>query len=188
MGGPDLRPVADEIVAIFDGAHLKRRQIRARAGLRIALAPEMLAAEDLREEKVPLFLRSELRDHMRDHLDAHRRKGRRPGRHALTREDIMLERAPVAAAMLDRPCGSSPSPLIEDGLPFHAKFMIRIDARHEAARLMQLRRQIFGKKAAHFITKCQFLGAPVQVHGFSLMPQPSCGPTWRRASRPSVRG
>ena len=51
--GPNFLPVDDEVVVPVDGARAQTGEIAAGVGLRIALAPQLVGAEDARQ--VPLF-------------------------------------------------------------------------------------------------------------------------------------
>ena len=51
--GPDLLPIDDKMVAPLDGASAQAGEIAAGIGLRIALTPQLVGAEDARQ--VPLF-------------------------------------------------------------------------------------------------------------------------------------
>src|SRR5579862_9458910 len=53
--GPYFLAVDDEMVAVVDGAGSEACQVRPGAGLRIALAPDLLGAQNLRQ--MPRFLR-----------------------------------------------------------------------------------------------------------------------------------
>jgi hypothetical protein len=72
VGGPGLLPVEQEVVTLVFGAELERREIAAGVRLRVALAPDLLAREDLRQEALLLPLRAELHDQRRHHREAKR--------------------------------------------------------------------------------------------------------------------
>ncbi len=70
--GPDLLAVDDVVVALAHGARLQRREVGAGAGLRIALAPEVLAVVDARQEALLLRVGAEAQQHRRAHARGRR--------------------------------------------------------------------------------------------------------------------
>ena len=71
---PDLRAVHEVVIALVVGARLERRQIGAGAWLGIALAPANLAAHDLRNVLLLLFLVAVLEQCRSEHRDAEGRE------------------------------------------------------------------------------------------------------------------
>ena len=61
VGGPDLLAVDDVLVAIPLGLGLERGQVASRARLGVALAPEVVAVVDARQEALLLRLGAEMR-------------------------------------------------------------------------------------------------------------------------------
>src|SRR5690606_27799250 len=66
-GGPYLRTVDEEVVAHVLCLGLQRGKVRTRARLGIALAPEDVGLEDVRQEALLLLRRAELHDDGRHH-------------------------------------------------------------------------------------------------------------------------
>jgi len=64
-------PVDDEVVAIHHGLGAQAREVRARVGFGIALAPDVLAREDLGQVVRALFFGAVLDQQRADHGDAH---------------------------------------------------------------------------------------------------------------------
>ena len=106
---PGLLAVDDVVVALAFGARLERREVGARARLRIALAPPVFAADDARQEALLLRRAAERHDHRRDHLQAERNRARRAGGGGFLVEDVQLHRTPAGAAELLRPARRAPA-------------------------------------------------------------------------------
>src|SRR5207245_1228809 len=70
VGGPHLLPVHHEGVAAQLRARAERGQVRARARLRVALAPDLLGGQDLRQMAAALLLAAVLDERRTDHRDA----------------------------------------------------------------------------------------------------------------------
>ena len=70
---PDLLAVDDEVVAVEHGARLQAREVRAGAGLGVALAPANLAADDARQvlalELVAALVKEQRSDHRQAEAD-----------------------------------------------------------------------------------------------------------------------
>src|SRR5262249_45003621 len=69
-GRPDLLAVDDEVVAVLDRRGAERGQVRARLWLRIALAPDDLAAQRRGDPAALLLFGAELEQRRRQHRDA----------------------------------------------------------------------------------------------------------------------
>src|SRR5262249_51769006 len=117
--GPDLLAVHDVVVAGADRARAQRGEVGARAGLREALAPDLVAAEDLGH--VPrLLLRGALRDQRRPAVqesDEVHADVRRPGARDLLVVDELLGEREIAAAVLARPVDPRVAGVEEPALP-----------------------------------------------------------------------
>ena len=74
---PDLLAVDHPLVAVEHGPAAEVAEVGAGVGLGVALAPEVLAAEDPREEVALLLLGAPLQQRVADHLDAEHVVGRR---------------------------------------------------------------------------------------------------------------
>ena len=115
--GPDLLPRHHVVVALAHRLGLERRQIGARAGLGVALAPEVVAAVDARQEALLLGVGAEAQQHRGAHpeTEGDQRRGGREA--ALLLEDVALGDAPARAAPLHRPVRRHPALLGEDPVP-----------------------------------------------------------------------
>ena len=67
---PDLLAVDHPLVAVERGPAAEVAEVGAGVGLGVALAPDVLAAEDAREEVALLLLGAPLEERVADHLDA----------------------------------------------------------------------------------------------------------------------
>src|SRR4029453_13321981 len=114
---PGLLAVHHVVIALPFGARLERRKVGARAGLGIALAPPVFAADDARQPALLLRRIAESHDYGSDHLQAERNRARRAGRGRFFVEDVELHRGPTGAAELLRPRRRTPASAIENRLP-----------------------------------------------------------------------
>jgi hypothetical protein len=107
---PDLLAVHDEVVAAVLRPRAQAREIRAGAGLGIALAPDVVGSEDPREEVAPLRLRPPVDDGRPGELDARVAREHGPaGGEVLLLEDRLLQHRRAAAAVLARPRDADPA-------------------------------------------------------------------------------
>src|SRR5262249_9357199 len=125
VAGPDLLAADDELVPLSLGATLERGQVRARTGLREALAPQLTAGDHGREVAVALRGRAVLADRRADQIDV-RLRGRAWGAHLVQRrvEQPALALRRAAAAVLAGPRDHRPAsveqlplPVARDALP-----------------------------------------------------------------------
>ena len=107
---PHLLAVDDPLVAVEHRAGLHVREVGARVGLRVALAPQLLDRLDLREEALLLLLGA-VRDERRgeEALAEEADPRRRARLRVLLVEDHLLDDAGVAAAVLLGPGHARPS-------------------------------------------------------------------------------
>src|SRR5690606_14552822 len=103
QSGPGLLTVDDVVVAIAHGAGLQRGEVGTGAWLGVALAPPVLTGQDAWQVLLLLCFGTELDDHRSDHGDAEGNGARRAGGRGFFIKDVFLYRAPVGAAVLDRP-------------------------------------------------------------------------------------
>src|SRR5208282_6560246 len=107
---PDFLAVDDKVVAVLDRASLKRGKIGAGAGLRIALAPDFVAGENLRQVALFLLLGPPMHQGGAEQTEPHpKERYRRTGALQLLRVDDVLQDTGSAAAVLLRPVNSDPS-------------------------------------------------------------------------------
>jgi hypothetical protein len=107
---PHLLSGDDEVVALEHGARLQAREIGAGAGLRVALAPADLAADDRRDVRALELLGAELEQRRSDHRQAETdERWAQAHRGHLLREDARLLLAQAAAAVGGRPGGRGPA-------------------------------------------------------------------------------
>ena len=161
--GPDLLAIDDVVLAMTHGAHVERSEIAARAGLRVALAPEVVAVIDTRQE--PLFLRlaAKAQQHRPAHREAERHQRRAAGIAELFLEDVALDHVPAGAAPFARPRRCHPALFCEYPVP--AQQLVFREVLVALDFLAQLRRQVGAKPRAHFIAERQLLGGVIEVHG-----------------------
>jgi hypothetical protein len=164
--GPDLLPVDDEVVTVPHGPGLEGREIRARIGLGVALAPDLLAGQDLLE--VPLLLRvGAVRDDRRaghpEAEDVERR--RRPMEHQLLVEEELLHPREPAAAVLLRPREPEEPGLVELPLPVPAE-IVELGPRHLADHGARgpVRREVGGEPRSHLGAEGLLLGSEPEIH------------------------
>src|SRR5579872_5868 len=108
--GPYLLSVDDEVVAFLDRTRLQRRHIGTGAGLRISLAPDFLARQNLRHVALLLFLGSPMDDGRADQHDAEAidQRGRAGPGHLFVVDDL-LNQVRAASAVFLRPANPDPS-------------------------------------------------------------------------------
>ena len=164
VGRPRLDAVADEIVAVIVRAHAQRGEIGAGVRFGIALAPEDLAAQSLRQKKRLLRIRAVVNQDRADHADAHRRQGRRGRACALFGEDHVLNPSPVAAAISLWPCRRRPALPVQHALPFTRDVRIGVDARQEIAGAAEARREMAFEECAHRFAEGVLFSAEREVH------------------------
>src|SRR6267378_3142006 len=160
--GPDLL-ARDDVVAVLPlGARLERGQVRARARLRISLAPEVRAVVDARQEALLLGLRAELQQHGRAHPEPERHQRRSLRVATLFLEDVLLHGVPVRPAPFLRPVRRDPALLGEDPVP--AQQIVLGQLLIALHLLAQLVGQVGAQPRAHLVAKRQLLDRVVQVH------------------------
>ncbi len=124
MGCPDLRPIADEIIAIFDGCHLQACEIRARAWFGVSLTPPIITRQDAGQEIVFLLLIAVTDEHGSAHADTHGRQAWGLCCGAFTLPDVALNNVPSGSPMFDRPTGGHPALGEEFFMPFQGAVMV----------------------------------------------------------------
>src|SRR3989440_12947772 len=106
---PHLLPVDDEMVTPVDGAGAQAGEISAGIGLRIALAPQLVGAENARQVPLLLLLGSPMNERRAQQVQrACRREHRRPRAEIFLIEDHLLHKAGATAAILLGPGDPNP--------------------------------------------------------------------------------
>src|SRR5208282_4702105 len=106
---PDFLAVDDKVVAVLDGASLKRGKIGAGAGLRIALAPDFVAGENLRQVALFLLVGPPMHQGGSEQTEPHPKEWHRcTGALQLLRVDDVLQDTGSAAAVFLGPTDSYP--------------------------------------------------------------------------------
>src|SRR5262249_2286075 len=164
---PCLLPVDDVVLTAPLGPRLERRQVRSRAGFRVALTPPILAGEDTRQVILLLPGAAERDDDASHHVHAERDPGRSTGLGAGFVEQVLLHCVPTRAAIFRRPAGRNPAPLEQDLLPADVVLLA------EPVMLQHLARDVGWQVGAN---ECAYLRAEsllfwrvVEIHG-SILP------------------
>src|SRR5436305_12009221 len=98
------------MVALVDGAGPQAGEIGAGAGLGIALAPDFVGAEDLRQVVLFLLLGAPMNQGWAEQVEAAlARQDRRPGAEILFVPDHLLHKVSAAAAILLWPGDADPA-------------------------------------------------------------------------------
>ena len=121
--GPHLLAVDDKMVAPVDGAGAQARQIGAGARLGIALAPDLVGAEDLRQMARFLVLGAPVDQRWAEQVEAAlARQDRCAGAEILFVPDHLLHEAGAAAAIFLGPGNADPAGGVHLLLPGDALF------------------------------------------------------------------
>src|SRR5690606_26791128 len=140
----------------------ERREVAARVGLRVALAPHLLTAVDLRQEAPLLRLDSELDHQQVDHAQPEGAELPGPGVIELLAEDEARRGIPAGAAVLLGPVRRDPSLRVEDAVPLHD--LVHGEVAVDRGLRGQVRRERFGDPAPHFLAERLLGGGEGQVH------------------------
>jgi hypothetical protein len=148
------------------GAGLERREVRARVWLGVALAPDLLAGEDLLEVTLLLGLGAVRDDRRAGHAkaeDVERR--RRPMEHQLLVEEELFHPGEAAPPVLLRPREPEEPGRVELPLPVAAE-LVELGARHVAHDRTRgpVRRQVGREPGSHLGAKRLLLGSEPEVH------------------------
>ena len=128
VGAPDLLAGDEEAVAVGHGLRAQRDEVAAGVGLAEELAPDVLAAADLRQVLLLLLLGAELDDGVgRQHDLVEGAVG--PSEDQLLHEDQVVHRQVVGTATpLDRPAAPEVLRLVEGTQPVtEAAFLVSVD-------------------------------------------------------------
>src|SRR5690606_27952672 len=116
--GPDLLALDDPLAALEPRARLHVGEVGAGVGLRVALAPDRLAARDPGQEALLLLVAAERDQGGREQPLADVAEPARPaGARVLLVPDHLLEQRRAAPARLARPAEPDPARLAEPSLP-----------------------------------------------------------------------
>jgi hypothetical protein len=147
VGGPDLGAGDDVVVALAHRPRAQRGQVRARIGLRVALAPPLPAAGDGRQVGRLLRRRTVARQHRADHVEGDGVEfGCVVQAHHLV-EGQQAARRPALAAPFGRPVGHQPAHAGQLGVPAQQLGVAGLAA--TAHRLAQVMRQALAHKLQH---------------------------------------
>src|SRR5439155_7118191 len=164
---PDLLAAHVERIAAELGAGPHGGQVGAGVRLREALAPHLLAGQDLREKALLLLLRAVVderrADERRPHADVDH--ARRPDARVLLGEEQLLERRRAAAAVLARPVQARPAALVQAALPpaREADLLGRVLRPAEAGRA-PARRQIGDQPGVYFASEARLGRSECELH------------------------
>src|SRR5262249_14332546 len=179
-GRPDLLAVDDEVVAVLDRRGAERGQVRARLWLRIALAPDDLAAQRRGDPAALLLLGAELEQRRRQHRDALvRQAGWQAGVGELLGDDARREDVWLGAVSTVFAWNGARriAVLDEQALP-----CARIARRSVEAERLRGQVTVRSDEGLHLRTQGTMLGTVGQVH----VATPSGNAMSSRAGRPRV--
>ena len=158
---PGLVAVDDVVVAVAHRLGADRCEVGARARLRIALAPPVLAGENPRQELLLLRFVAERVDDRADHGDAERQRRQRPGTRRLLFEEEALRDRPARSAMFLRPQRRDPSLLVEDAMPQQHLLLGQVGLRIGNAHFLRI---VLRDEGAHLVAKRRILAGKAQFH------------------------
>jgi hypothetical protein len=176
-GGPHLLAVDHVVLAVLDRAGLERCQVRARVGLRVALAPDLLAGEHLGRVALLLLLGAVGVDGGAGHADGENvEDGRRLGQGHLLLKDHLLHEREAAAAGLLGPGQADEAGLVHLALPLPEKVvgLFAGNVRRGLHLARPVLREILRQPRAHLVPEGLLLGGQREVH------TPSCSAGWGR--------
>ena len=169
--GPDLLPVDPPAVAVEARPGADRGEVGAGARLRVALAPQLLAAQDRRQEALALGVGAEGGDGRREQVLAHVvDAGGRPGARVLLGPDHLAVEPGAAAAVLGRQVEADPAALPQLPLPgeAHLEALVLAAGTAGAAQLGELAAQVLAEPVANLGAEGFVGGGRSQVHGQNI--------------------
>ena len=159
--GPNLLAIHHIGIAIQHCFRTQRRQIRSRIGFGIALAPDMLTGQNLRQEALLLFAGAVIDQERPDHDNAMVIGARAAMAFHFFGEDDLLCRRKPKPTKFTRPAGAEPALLGQLEIPDLVFFPM------QALRwIAQFRRVIGFNPATHMQTE-GFIFQQVQILGFA---------------------
>ncbi|MND82881.1 hypothetical protein D3C80_747250 [compost metagenome] len=169
---PDLLPVDDPTVAAFIQcrAGLDVGQVRACAGLRIALAPEVVTTDDARQKALFLLFAAEGGNGRPGQAFADMAHApRATGAGIFFMEDHLLGDRQAAPAMLRRPADAGPATAGQLAFPGLARFGEHMFVARAAAKTqwLELAAQIGGQPVGHLLAEALVLLAETDLHDCS---------------------
>ena len=172
IAGPDLGAIDNIVVAIQHSGGFQRRQIGARAGLAIALAPDFFAGQDFRQVAGFLLRRAVDEQYRADHARAEMHGARRAAHEKLFLEDVFFGEGETGAAVLRVPVRRDPAGLRQHAHPALEVVAAELDAAIHL--VLDVRRQIFGGEGADLGAEGLFVGGETQVHRVPLGQTVNC--------------
>src|SRR5712692_11662569 len=172
---PDLLALDNEVVAFLDRARLQRGKVGSRVGFRIALAPDLLAGDDLGDETLLLLFRAPMHQRGADEpWPGADERQRCVKAQQLLMIDDSLEEAQPASTVFRRPIDAGPSarrelPIPSD-TPVPVVFATLGDAIERQGRIV---RRVFFEPLPELMPERLGLFAIVKIHLFApLIPRP----------------
>jgi hypothetical protein len=160
------------MVAAANGASPQTGEIAAGIGLRIALAPQLVGAEDARQVPPLLLFGPPVNKRRAQQVQrARRRQNRRTGGKIFLVEDHLLHKAGAPAAIFLGPGDPDPAGGVHCLLPCNALFErlpVRCDPLISGIVDADLSRQVTFEPAPELGTECGVLGAAGEIHGGSF--------------------
>ncbi len=166
-GCPDLLPRHDPLVAVADGSRLDVGQVASRVGLGVALAPQLGALPNGRQEAGLLRGRAVVDQGRAEEPFTHDVDAAgRGGAGVLLVEDDLLGHAGPPAAVLDRPAEAGPAAPRQHLLPAPAHLEAEglVARAAPAPQLGELPDQMLGQEAPDLLAERHVLGAVAQIH------------------------
>ena len=158
---PGLMAVDDVVVTVPHRFGTDRCKVRARARLRVTLAPPILSGENPRQEFLLLRFVAERIDDRADHGDAERERRQRPGTRRLLFKEKALRDRPTRSAMFFRPQRRDPPLFVKDAMPQQHLLLGQIGLGVRNAHFLRI---VFRNEAAHLVAKRCILAGKAQFH------------------------
>ena len=172
VGRPHLLAVDDEVGAFEPSARAHGREVGACAGLREALAPDLVCREERLEVAGLLGLGAERDDRRPGHPEPdHAEVLRRLGARRLLEIDRLVAVRLAATAVLLRPGEPDVARVVERAAPV-ADRVVRVP-RRAAAMATQLRRHVRLEPRVELAAELRLVGGVAKIHGVIL----ECSPT-----------
>src|SRR5260370_5339124 len=170
---PYLLPIDHEMVAPIDGAGTQAGEIAAGIWFRIALAPQLVGAEDARQVPLLLLFGSPMNERRAQQVQRARcRQNRRTGAEIFLVEDHLLHKARAAPAIFFGPGDPDPAGGVHRLLPPNALFECLAVGRHALVGAIvdaDLGRQVPFDPTPELSPKSRVLGALGEVHAGPLL-------------------